>query len=76
MSDGGHLRAAEANASLRVLGCLQESLLFGRGGSLPEIGTLHIKIKDMVPSKRYGSMDLLLELLLELVLELLQVFIA
>ena len=30
----------------------------------------------MVPSKRYGSMDLLLELLLELVLELLQVFIA
>ena len=35
------------------------------------ISTLHIKIKAMVHSKRYKSMDLLLELLLELLLVLL-----
>ena len=34
--------------------------------------TLHIKRKDMVPDKEYGSMDLLLELLLELLLVLLR----
>ena len=34
--------------------------------------TLHIKIKDMVHNKRYGSMDLLL---LELLLELLVVVV-
>ena len=37
----------------------------------PDIDTLHIKIKDMVHTKRYGSMDLQLELLLELLLLLL-----
>ena len=36
-------------------------------------GTLHIKIRDMVHNKRYGSMDLLLELLLLLLLLLLYV---
>ena len=36
-------------------------------------GILHIKIKDMVHGKRYGSMDLLLELVPELHLELLLV---
>ena len=39
------------------------------------VRTLHIKTKDTVHNKRYGSMDLLLELLLELLLKLLLVLL-
>ena len=39
------------------------------------VDTLHIKVKDMVHHKRYGSMDLALELLPELLLELLLVLL-